>query len=372
MHKFGVDFMIIVRQIELNKSQSEQVLDLLELGFNERFSLEWLTWKYVKNPLLNGNPPFAFAAFQEGSNKIVGIMSYIPSDININGKLIRGVQVCDLVVSPDYRNKGIFTLLVKESTKKLIDNGIKLILSFPNFNSMPGFLKQGYIKVGLLDEQYTFNKMSQVIKKNKKNLLYRIGSEIFDFLVPDVKKVTDKIESIENKEIVISKNKKFTEEYSALLQCRDIDRAKVEKNIEYLNWRYKKRTDKEYTIWTASKNNKPVAYLVTTIINNSSFKQGQIVDFQYTHIEDIYALLNKSMKSLLYEEECNLISTWAFTDKELFLALNKLGFISKSKFPFRYVINERQFLIKILDRSISEKIMSMENWSIRASDKDIY
>lgn len=107
--------MVTVKQIELNENEAEQVLDLLQTGFSEQFSLDWLVWKYIKNPLLKGNRTLVYAAIDEELNKIIGLSSFVPYDIKINDKIINSVQVCDVVVHPSYRNSGIFTLRTEKS-----------------------------------------------------------------------------------------------------------------------------------------------------------------------------------------------------------------------------------------------------------------
>ncbi|MGI6328041.1 MAG: GNAT family N-acetyltransferase [Dethiobacteria bacterium] len=104
--------------------------------------MQWLEWKYFKNPY--SDKPLVFGAYDENTNKMVGIRPFILCRLVVGNNTFNAAQPCDAAVEHDYRRQGIFEIMNMHAVKELKERGYSLCFNFPNFYSMPGLLNCGY------------------------------------------------------------------------------------------------------------------------------------------------------------------------------------------------------------------------------------
>ena len=118
------------------KSHVGLIVDLLNLTFtNAKFDEESFIHKHLNSPY---GQSICFIACEK--SKLVGVRLFA------RGKLFDGtnfLQAVDTATHPDFRGKGIFKELIRNS---LSDPEIKnsLLINFPNKNSLPQYLKYGW------------------------------------------------------------------------------------------------------------------------------------------------------------------------------------------------------------------------------------
>ncbi len=170
---------------------------------------------------------------------------------------------------------------------------------------------------------------------------------------------------------MIDNEERFTDEFEALWNENVKSRIRVYRPKEYLNWRYCERPDKDYKIWTLRDGNRLKAYIITSDSDRWNVSEGQIVDFQYESLNQILILL-KDVLSYFRNNNYVFISSWFFTDEELFKKLKKLGFYSRSDFPFKYFVPQRQMLSRYLSDDLEINLHEKSNWALRSGDQDTY
>ena len=71
--------------------------------------------------------------------KVVGHIFFSPTEITHNGKTIKGMGLAPMAVHPDYQNKGIGSLLIKEGIKKVKETGCSFIIVLGHEKYYPRF-----------------------------------------------------------------------------------------------------------------------------------------------------------------------------------------------------------------------------------------
>lgn len=102
-------------------------------------SEEWFYWKFFKNPY--GDSILACVAID---NELIGCVAYGKQPFVINGEVFPGVMSFETFIDPNYQGKGLFSKLLKYAEEEVVRQGIKIMLNFPNSQSLPGFLKKNW------------------------------------------------------------------------------------------------------------------------------------------------------------------------------------------------------------------------------------
>ena len=276
--------MNIVKLDIKNESVQKGFLNLMEAGGLSSNNLPWFKWKYIDNPMFNDN--YIYGAKVNG--KLVGLRPFMLFNLKHETKVFNAAQPCDTVVEPDYRGQGIFTKLTKYAINEM-KKEFQLFFNFPNFNSMPGYLKMGWDKTVLIDEGFAFKNFPELVKKKSGNSFFYLGSSIYNIFMTKLDKVIRELSKDSNINI-IDNEERFTDEFEDLWNKNIKSRIRVYRPREYLNWRYCARPDKDYKIWTLRDGDKLKAYIITSDSDRWKVAEGQIVDFQYESLNQILIL----------------------------------------------------------------------------------
>src|SRR5688572_26250181 len=84
----------------------EELAEIFELCFGQKFSSRYFNWKYLDNP---AGKAIAFVA--EHNNHIAAFYGVIPEYYLVNNKKEIVYQSMDTMTHPEYRKSGLFTKL---------------------------------------------------------------------------------------------------------------------------------------------------------------------------------------------------------------------------------------------------------------------
>jgi GNAT superfamily N-acetyltransferase len=123
-----------------------EVLDLLEasLGAGPAGSrtADFFRWKHLANPFGR-----SYLLLAEADHRIVGLRAFMRwAFVSPQGPL-RAVRAVDTATHPDYQGRGIFSSLTRRALDDLRAEA-DLIFNTPNEQSLPGYLKMGWVVVG--------------------------------------------------------------------------------------------------------------------------------------------------------------------------------------------------------------------------------
>lgn len=119
---------------ELNEKRLEQYAALSRTEYQDApvCSRAHLEWKYLHNPF---GRSCGINHYRDG--KLVGRISYQQRDFLVDGRRVRGANLVDLLVHPDYRNLGIFLQLAAMPFGGRGIPGIAFGIMLPNPVSLP-------------------------------------------------------------------------------------------------------------------------------------------------------------------------------------------------------------------------------------------
>lgn len=125
-----------------------QILRLLEetMGWDPAEPNEaFFRWKHLENPF---GPSPAWVAVD--GDRLAGFRTFLQWRFRRGDEVIRAVRAVDTATHPDYQGRGIFTRLTLQALEDLRQDGIGFVFNTPNANSLPGYLKMGWVEVGRL------------------------------------------------------------------------------------------------------------------------------------------------------------------------------------------------------------------------------
>jgi GNAT superfamily N-acetyltransferase len=96
-------------------------------------------WKHRENPF--GRSP---AWVAQAGEQLVGFRTLMRWEFVGQGRVVRAVRAVDTVTAPEYRGRGIFSLLTKTAVAQMEAEGVDLVFNTPNDQSRPGYLKLGW------------------------------------------------------------------------------------------------------------------------------------------------------------------------------------------------------------------------------------
>ena len=109
-------------------------------GFSESERIELFEWRYERNPYQN--KPLIFLAFS--GDILVGFRAYLIQYFLISDKKITVISPADTIIHPEYRRRGIISMLNKQSLEKIhleYPNDSILLNTTTSKNAMPTYLK---------------------------------------------------------------------------------------------------------------------------------------------------------------------------------------------------------------------------------------
>jgi GNAT superfamily N-acetyltransferase len=115
------------------------------LGWNDQ-DARYLAWKHTQNPF--GASPMWIA---EADGRVVGFRAFLRWEfVRPGGSIVHAVRAVDTATDPDYQGRGIFARLTRTAVQELSTDGIAFVFNTPNQQSLPGYLKMGWLSLGRL------------------------------------------------------------------------------------------------------------------------------------------------------------------------------------------------------------------------------
>jgi GNAT superfamily N-acetyltransferase len=123
----------------LEKATIGQYVDLFRDAFHRdtKFTVDYLTWQYLKNP--HGRA-IGIDAFEE--DQLVAHYCIIPRNYIHNERLYRSALSVNTATHPEHQGKGLFTKLAEMTYENASQAGIQFIVGVANQYSVNGFIKK--------------------------------------------------------------------------------------------------------------------------------------------------------------------------------------------------------------------------------------
>lgn len=136
--------MLEISEVDYNKDINE-IVNLIQQNLDCSYSRDFFIWKHLENP--SGK---SYGLVAKDRNKIVGLRMFMFWDLYTPHGNIKAIRPVDTATDKDYRGKGIFKKLTLDGLQNIIDK-YDIIFNTPNKNSLPGYLKMGWVKLENID-----------------------------------------------------------------------------------------------------------------------------------------------------------------------------------------------------------------------------
>ncbi len=333
----------------------KQILSLYKKVFSESPSMDEWNWRFRKHFLNN-----QFIQVAEHENRMIGQYALMPIPLLINAKAKNGALSLHTMVDPDYRGKGLFTLLANE----LFESGnctsnATLAIGFPNQNSYPGFVRKlGWQHIGDLDLLILPVDFLETLKRYKPNLINK------PFVKPALKYL-EKMHTLiwrsefRNSRLQINKVVRFDSKFDDLFaqSMEQFKANRLNKTSEYMNWRYIDCPNVDYQCYELSESGNLTSMVALSVNNN----RGVIVDVVSGSSAD-YLDAIKFAVDALRKQNVNYILAWQNSYYHALPRINKFGFIKALKVPM---------IIKNFTEN-NAAVVDISNWHIMPGDNDTY
>lgn len=320
------------RMRKFKEDDGEQILSLLNLVSGKKRDLTWWEWFYLRNPI--GQPVIWVA---EDGGKIIGHRAFVPFEVKVGDRFVLAGQAVDTVTHPDYRKRKIFTSLTQKGLEEAKVLNYSFIFNFPNENSLPGYLKLGWKKIG---------QMPMLIKMLKWNLFLR-KKKLPEYSIKEISFFDDNFDDLTRQN---SNQQMFL----------------VSKRREYLNWRYIDNPSSKCGSFSLWKGHQLVGYIILNCRTKNGKKMGSILEFFVLpeHLSGAMNLIDLAIEHFR-RMRMDLIVIWPNSfSKGIIKALKSFGF-------HYWPLSKSRFVLK--DIHLREPaIFNIENWYISLGDLDTY
>ena len=299
-------------------------LDLISENhpWNRRDKYNW-TWKY------KGPNPFgkSIVVVAEDKKKIIATFAIIPINYRFKGKIIKGAHSIAMIVHPKWQKKGIIKLVVDKALDLAKKRNIRFVYGYPNDDAYELHkIIFDYEDVGV---QYFYHHDMKKIKKNE-----------YLSTIKEIKKFTKFQGNFINT---------IKKEFNLIL----------DRNSNYLNWRYISRPDKKYYVFGSFIKKQLKGYCVLKLYKERNILRGHFIDI-ISGQKNNFAfdeLINFGL-NFFKKNNCNEVNLWLQGSKPF----QKI--LKKNKFKRN---NFRRFICKFNDKKL-KRIFKKEKWYFTMGD----
>ncbi len=295
-------------------------------------------------------------------NDLIGMSGEIPNQLNFFGNAINSCFLVNLMIDKKLRNLGLGPRLIIEAEREY---DLLYTCSYNN-EIKPLFQKWGWI------EMPNLRRFVKVISFEKSNEL-ALGQLRKDNDIADDIGITDQGFSFASIEFFDASIFEFWQNIRIKYPIT------IERNVDYLNWRFAEHPIFKYRNFVAKKNGKIESLIVLRIEEPPGYKIARIVDFVSTDEAEKFTLY----KAIQYCKSNNIdLIDFFFTGNFHINSLGSVGFKETDKkpyslIPFLFNPMDRErtcvnFAFKPINKKLKDyKAKDINNWYITKTNGDM-
>jgi GNAT superfamily N-acetyltransferase len=370
-----------MRERRFEDEDRSSLLDLLRSAYDGWHSEEYWDWKFKRNP--NGHPIIWVA---EDADKIVGCYILNPVRITIGRISVLGAQSVDAAVDVAYRGRGIFKKLAVNAVKQASREGIAITYAFPNEIAYEGQIRIGYHPAFIVPKMYSILNLTQLVESEYGRSCLRMGSKVLRLRE---RSTQIRVHTTSEEKPTIKKISNFDSRFEVFWRriCEQNSSILIERNLDYLRWRYLGNPEKTYSVYVCEENNDIVGYSVVSIERSISEQKYLNAKLSVGNIVDLLTLPNKNHVSLhliahmldcFERNEVDIMSCWMFRNHPYHTILRRFGFSEYYELLRRGVLRPKyisQFIVYVNSRVAVQKASELKGdtglyWFIMPGDAD--
>jgi hypothetical protein len=298
--------------------------------------------------------------------KIVGFYGAIPVALYYQNNKIQGTLSLFTMTHPDYRRQGMFTLLAKSLYQQLGEDDVQETHGFPNANSLPGFVRKlEWSHIATLDVRLRPLNPIAIIKS--KVPLPLIPQFFGGVLSPFFRRIsTPKTNGFRLQAV-----ERFDSRADVLIEARaKIHGIIVNRDSQYLNWRYADSPYWQYHIIIAENDQDLLGYVVVRCLESFGLTGGMIMDIAALpgHADVLNALAQEAAHYSL-QQGMDVAVCLVHGSNEILTALRKNRFM---KVPRRLGLKKWYFGARRNSGQVETAILTNPaHWFITFGDDDV-
>ncbi len=354
---------------EYREGDEASIMKLRGLVLSGSKDMDWWVWQYKQNPA--GQAIIVVAEIEgkkENRYRIVGHQSAYPLRIKIENDVHLTVQAIDAMVHPDYRGLGIFNKVRRMTNEIQRRNNIKFGYHFPNEITASAGIRAGaqvvFKKTPLwIKLLHPENLTTKYIKNNR--ALVALASIASKGLV----KLTDRQGNYQIR-TQIKEIEEVDERFDDLWQkAFSLHKTMLVRDRAYLDWRYIKKPDANYTIFISEDEGQLLGYIVLRIIEDNGLRIGWIADI-LTNSRDTPAVMDLIAKGTRYFNNIDMDVVLCVMPPKGYIApsLKKIGFFTIPRWrKMVYPICIRPYM----EEYPKSQLLNPNNWYLTRGDSDL-
>jgi len=324
-------------------------------------------WCYLNGPYKTK----IFVAEDKDTGSIVALRPIVFKEMRVGDKYIKASHFMGVMTHPDFRRRGLFTLLMKRAMKEVMEQDVSICYTFPNENSFPAYKKvTDWVHLASMDWFVRIVNIQKILEaKLAKGLIrylckmgFTIANRIFSLGLQKTK--------LSLKDFSVERITHFDESFNKLCdKALEGQMVILKKDHTYLNWRYIERPDIKYVCYAIKSKDSPLGIIVVRTRNMFGLNLGLIVELiAYSHNEEvIHTLINIGTQELLSKGVdailCLLLGKHPFSK-----GLLKNGFFHLPKWVLP---RDFPFLIRVNEPALNRKIIyNPSQWFVTFGDND--
>jgi len=349
----------IVVSVENSSPPIQEMVELAKSYYDsgEIISEEYLNWQYCKNPF--GYPVYSIARCE---NKLIGQYLVIPFNYLYKNELIKGTLSLNTLIHPNFQGKGLFTKLAGSTYLKCIELNIAFTNGFPNPMSYGGFIRKlNFKEVGkcqlMLRPIRPFPFLFDFLKNNKVKHGGDLPFEMANF---------------EKQGVEFSKlSKQDSDLYNVFWNSIMHDKITINKNFDFIKWRYMDLPGRNYHLFKSVKNNRITSVIVLRIERVLNTNSAIIMDrYSLSDGQLDNKTLLKQVTKKLKKQKINIIVALDPNIKGKTKSLLKARFV---KVPNKLLPQLIPFIYRSHHLENDDKVLeSFKAWSYSFGDYDIF
>lgn len=268
------------------------VLTLFKTVYRYELDEAFYRWRFLENPFGSGLVSLLWDGPTLAGHYAIAAMRAWSGEELLTG------QSMTTMTHPDYRNRGVFTMLADDLYQRMERSGYGMVWGFPNTQSHYGFIT----KLGWHDVAVMFT-MTRILAD-----VEPAGAEIEE--LSDIGAIDHLWER--------SREGRF------FFACRD---------ARYLSWRYRDNPNVQYRLM-ALRDAASDVVVVCKDYATASGKALEVVDYLYAGKPRRCGEMMRALLAYAKRGDYSFVRTWMLTHDPAFGELEKLGFVPKE--PLAY------------------------------------
>lgn len=326
-------------------------------GFPRDLSL--YRWQYLENP--TGKLFVEFASDRPPEHdELAAIYAVMPVRFRAGGDRCLAVQSLDTMTDSRYRGRGLFVRMAQQTFKRCQDAGVALVYGFPNGSSAHGFFTRL--------EWVSLDPVPFLIRPLRtRYLLSKVGAARLAGALPDIRLPLGRPRLTREQEFRVLTE--FDESCTAVWErFSSTTTLAVERDADYLNWRFGRKPQESYRILGLYDAGKLVAFVVFCVKEKHGGKVGYVMEL--LHEPDAAGAAGQLMRAALAEMArggADVALAWSLEHSPNHGAFRKSGFL-----PLPEMLRpiELHFGVRRLAAPENVAVGNRGNWYISYADSD--